>query len=187
MFYIIRGEIYRSKSIIENPIKIYEEFRDVEPIIAREKAFSFYQNYIDVFLDSKEKNYISHEQAENDLQDFFNSFQEKYSVFGKIDADFGICFQLSFVFNETVVHSLKNGMKIYDAEEVIHGMHKSGKDLKEIYFINLRLEYSLYQKNGYKTNGQSKAYNVAGLFEDKEIVYILETPINFDKMLNDRF
>lgn len=187
IFYIIRGEVYRSKGNTENPIEIYEEFREVEPIIARDKVFSYYQNYIDVFLDSKRKNYISHEQAENDLQDFFNSFQEKYSIFGKIDADFGICIQISFVFDETVVHTLKSGIKIYEGEEVIHGMHKNGEDIKEIYFKNLILEYSLYQKNEHETNGQSKAYNVAGLFEDKELKYILETPIGFNKMLNDRF
>lgn len=58
IFYIIRGEVYRSKGNTENPIEIYEEFREVEPIIARDKVFSYYQNYIDVFLDSKRKNYI---------------------------------------------------------------------------------------------------------------------------------
>lgn len=186
IFYIIRGEVYRPKGITENPIEIYEEFKDENPIIARTKVFNFYQNYIDVFLDSKDKKYISHEQAELDLQDFFNSFQEKYSVIGEIDADFGICIQISFVFDDTVVHTLKSGIKIYEGEEVIHGMHKNNEDLKEIYFKNLRLEYSMYQKNGYKTNGQLKAYNVAGLFEDKELEYILETPIDFDIMLNDR-
>jgi hypothetical protein len=186
MFYIIRGEVYRSKGTTENPIEIYEEFREVEPIIAREKAFSYYQNYIDVFLDSKEKKYISHEQAEKDLQDFFNSFQEKYSVFGKIDADFGICIQISFVFDDTVVYTLKSGIKIYKGEEVIHGMHKNSEDLKEIYFKNLKFENLLYLKNGYETNGLAKGYDVSGLFEDKELEYILKTPIDFNKVLNDR-
>lgn len=86
-----------------------------------------------------------------------------------------------------MVHTLQSGIKIYEGEEVIHGMHKNGEDIKEIYFKNLILEYSLYQKNEHETNGQSKAYNVAGLFEDKELKYILETPIDFNKMLNDRF
>lgn len=187
IFYLIRGEVYRSKGNIDNPIELYEEFKEDNPIVARQNVFKFYQNYIDVFLDSKEKKYISHEQAEEDLQDFFNSFQEKYSEFRKIDSDFGICIQISFVFDDTVVHTLKSGFKIYEGEEVIHGMHKTIDDLKEIYFKNLKLEYSFYQKNGYETNGLSKAYNVAGLFEDKEMEHILETPIDFEKVLNDRF
>lgn len=186
IFYIVSGEVYRSKGNTDNPIEIHEEFRDVQPIVAREKAFSYYQNYIDVFLESKEKIYISHEQAENDLQEFFNSFQEKYSFFGKIDADFGICIQISLVYDETVILTLKDGLKIYEGQEVIHGIHKNGEDLREIYFKNLKFEYSLYQKYEYDTKGYSKPYNVAGLFEDKVYEFILETPIDYDIMLNDR-
>ena len=161
MFYIIRGEAYRSKDIAENSIVLYEEFRDENPIIAREKCFRFYQNYIDIFLDSKGKNYISHDQAEIDLQDFFNSVQEKYSVFEKFDANFGVCIQISFVFNDTVVHTLKSKIQIYEGEDVIHGMQKSSEDLKEIYFKNLKSEYSIYQNYGYEMKNFSKGYIVS--------------------------
>jgi hypothetical protein len=187
MFYIIRGEAYRSKGNTENPIEIYEEFKDDNPIIAREKSFRFYQNFVDVFLDSKEKSYISHEQVEIDLQDFFNSYKKEQSIWGEIDPDIGVSIQISIVHDDTIVHTFKSGMRVYEGEEVIHGIDKNNDASKENYFKNLIFEYSLYKKNGYEMKNFKKGYNVAGLFEDKVVEYILATPIDFNKVLNDRF
>lgn len=186
IFYLIRGGAYRSKGNTENPIEIYEEFKDNNPILARERAFRFYQNYIDVFLESKGKNYISHEQAEIDLHDFFNSFQKKYSIWGEIDADFGVCIQISFVHDDTVIHTLKNGIQIYEGEDVIHGIDKKNEDLSGIYFENLKLEYSIFEKNGFEMLNYKKGYDVSGLFEDEVIEFILETPMDYHNVLSER-
>ena len=185
IFYILRGEAYRSKGVTENTIKLYEEFRNNSPIIARENCFRFYQNYIDVFLDSKEKKCTSHEQAEIDLQDFFNSHQKKHSKWGEVDADFGICIQISFVFNDTITHTLRNGIKVYEGEEVIHGIHNRKEDLKEIYFENLLFEYSLYKNMGYEVKNYRKDFDISDVFEEKKIENILATPIDFEKWLNE--
>lgn len=53
-----------------NPVEVNEIFKNENPIIAREQAFNFYQDYIDVLLESKGKSYISHEETEKELQDF---------------------------------------------------------------------------------------------------------------------
>ena len=74
IFYIVSGEVYRSKGNTDNPIEIHEEFRDVEPIVAREKAFSYYQNYIDVFLKAKRK-YIF---PTNKLKTIYRSFSTHF-------------------------------------------------------------------------------------------------------------
>lgn len=186
LFYIVRGGVYRSKGKTEDTIEFYEEFKNDSPIIAREKAFRFYQNYIDVFLESKEKEYISYEQSEEDLEDFFNSFQKKYSVLGELETDLGVGIEISFVHSNKVIHTFKDGMVIYEGEEIIHGINKNYRDFKEIYFENLKAEFTIYVKNNYDMKNYMKGYNIAGLFEDKNFAHVLETPIDFDKVLANR-
>ena len=70
--------MFRSRGNDTNLIEVNEIFKDDNPIIAREKAFKCFQNYIDVFLDSKGLQYISHEETERVLHDFFNSHEKKY-------------------------------------------------------------------------------------------------------------
>ena len=53
-------------------INVEQEFRDEIPIKARERAFNFYQNYIDVFLEGKGLPYTTDKQARIDLDSYFN-------------------------------------------------------------------------------------------------------------------
>ncbi len=50
-----------------------EIFADVNPLIAREKAFNYFQSIVDVMYEGINKNYISDFEARKDLQLFFNS------------------------------------------------------------------------------------------------------------------
>lgn len=186
LFYIVRGGVYRSKGNTSDTVEFYEEFKEIDPIISREKAFGFYQNYIDVFLESKGKEYISHEQSEKDLEDFFNSFQKQYSDLGELETDLGIGIEISFVHDNTIIHTFKDGMVVYEGEEIIHGINKNHRDLKEIYFENLKAEFAIYEQNNYEKKNYKKGYNIAGLFEDKEFAYILDSGIDFDKVFADR-
>ena len=56
--------------------------KDENPIVGREKAFRVYQNYIDVFLESKGKSYVSHEETEIVLKDFVSSYRRDFARIG---------------------------------------------------------------------------------------------------------
>ena len=54
-------------------IESEEEFKNKSPIIAREEAFRYYQNYIDVLLQGKNKEYISDKDTRKNLKSFIDS------------------------------------------------------------------------------------------------------------------
>jgi hypothetical protein len=168
MFYIIRGEVYLPAEHTNETLEIFEEFHDSNPIFARTKAFIYYQNYIDIFLESKAKKYLSHEQAEVDLQDFFNSQNRSKELKNPEFGDYGMCIQISFVYDDSIVHTLKNGINIYKGEEVIHGIHNKKEDLRKIYLRNLKLEFNYYKKHNYDFENYKKALDVSELFEEKK-------------------
>lgn len=72
--YIVRAKLIRR--IKENGeiefLQIEEKFENENPIIARNLAFRFYQNHVDVFLQSKEQNYYSDKQAKEELKSFID-------------------------------------------------------------------------------------------------------------------
>lgn len=49
-YYQVKRSLYRSKGNQEDLIEINEIFKNQEPILARERAFDVYQNYIDVLF-----------------------------------------------------------------------------------------------------------------------------------------
>ncbi len=52
------------------PIENQKEFKDENPIVAREKAFDYLQNYVDVLLQSLGTEYTSDKQARKELRAF---------------------------------------------------------------------------------------------------------------------
>ena len=76
-FYQVSGRMFRTVANELNLVEVNEIFKNENPIIAREQAFNYYQDYIDVLLQSKGKSYFSHEETEKELQDFFNSYKKK--------------------------------------------------------------------------------------------------------------
>lgn len=64
-------------------IDVFQEFFDDEPIKAREKAFIFYQNYIDVLLDSKGLSYTSDKQAREVMESFWDPKTSHLELFGE--------------------------------------------------------------------------------------------------------
>ena len=53
-------------------IDVFQEFIDDEPIKARETAFRYYQNYIDVLLASKKLEYESDDRARQEMNLFWD-------------------------------------------------------------------------------------------------------------------
>ena len=49
-YYQVKRSLYRSKGNQEDLIEINEIFKNQEPILARERAFDVYLNYIDVLF-----------------------------------------------------------------------------------------------------------------------------------------
>lgn len=69
--YIVKSKLIRTKKDNKYEFLEFEDkFIEEEPILAREKAFNHYQNYIDVLLQSKGKSYISHNCTKEELKSF---------------------------------------------------------------------------------------------------------------------
>lgn len=68
--YVVKSRLIIKKDTELEFLNLNEEFRHDNPIEAREAAFRFYQNYIDVFLDTKNEKYHSDSQARDILKDY---------------------------------------------------------------------------------------------------------------------
>jgi hypothetical protein len=72
--YAFRAKLIRFKK--ENGefdfIDVFQEFFDDEPMKAREAAFKYYQNYIDVLLESKGLKYESDDKAREEMDSFWD-------------------------------------------------------------------------------------------------------------------
>jgi len=162
MLYIIRGELYREKGKNKETVKIYKEFRNDNLIIAREKCFSSYQSYIDVFLQGIGKEYHSHNQTVKDFRSFINS-NKKTTKLGLPNIELGIGISISFVSDDTIEYQ-NNKVKIddkiesviiYKDEYTIHGLENDGdNDFKNIYLENLKFEIDFYTKNNFEIRNE---------------------------------
>lgn len=68
LHYIVKAKVI---SLTKDNEPAFEEisktFANETPIIAREEAFRFYQSWIDILLQSKQKEYISDREARKEL------------------------------------------------------------------------------------------------------------------------
>ena len=72
--YVVKAKLIRYINADDiNFIEVEEKFENEKPILARNAAFSFYQNYIDVLLQSKGIKYQSDKQARKELQSFIDT------------------------------------------------------------------------------------------------------------------
>ncbi|MFZ4413587.1 MAG: hypothetical protein ACOYOV_10925 [Bacteroidales bacterium] len=183
-FYQVSGTMIRSKGVELNFIEVDEIYKDNNPIIARENAFNCYQNYIDVFLESKGSKYESHEETSILLQDFFNSYKKAQTKFGdeineEIDVDYDKRLNIYMVMADSKIIINHEGEEIYEDKHLIHSINNQFTDYTTYIYDALRLELSLYEKYGYDYKNYKKDYVVSGVFEDHIIKSVLETPIDF--------
>lgn len=185
---------------IKNNEPVFEEiekiFENENPIIAREKAFRFYQNWIDVLLESKNQEYVSDKETRRELQSFI---QKDKKI--KLNTDVNII--------EFSLDSLGNGIGVYlvvdkiadagnwsctvdaGAELLIHGIgnifekYMSEKYLIDRLVISLSTELEYYQHYNYNTLNQEKeiTYCMWMIYHDGDInidqYKILETPFDW--------
>ncbi len=71
--YLVKAKLVRFKNGNDVDFLEFEEkFEDETPILARNRAFNHYQNYIDVLLEGRHKEYFSDRQAREELQSFID-------------------------------------------------------------------------------------------------------------------
>ncbi|MEI6139386.1 MAG: hypothetical protein WCP85_08985 [Mariniphaga sp.] len=193
-FYYIRGTMFRSKGSENNLVEVSEVFKDENPIVAREKAFRVYQNYIDVFLESKGKRYVSHEETEIVLKDFVSSYKRDFVKIGgqaiggmEIDVDYDKGMNIFLVMADSPALTTRDGELYFEDKRMIHYIGNGFIDFKSEVFESLCFEYSIYQKYGYNMMDYKRDYNTSGSSKILIMRSILETPIDFMKVMNTEF
>lgn len=176
IYYKITGTLYRSKGQEVNPIEIDETFEDDNPIIAREKAFNHYQSYLDVLLQSKGKEYVSHKKAEPELQDFVKSGKKHKFLPEIVDTD-GM--SLSIYMVKKIPQAFQNafGETDYQDRWRIHYIDNKQEDWSAYVLKSLMFEHSIYVKNGYNYKNHLVACDTLGYFKKRSIQPILKTPL----------
>ncbi|MEI8203614.1 MAG: hypothetical protein WCH34_11410 [Bacteroidota bacterium] len=187
-FYQVNGTVFRTKCNETNLIEIDEIFKDNNPILARERAFNCYQNYIDVFLESKEKAYKSHDETVVVLQDFFNSYKKGTTIFGdeinnEIDVDYDKRLDIYLVMSDSKVVTNDLGENIFIDKHLIHSISRQFTDIKIHLYHGLRVELFYYDAFGYDYKNYKREFIISGLFDDPLIKSVLETPIDFSSVL----
>jgi hypothetical protein len=190
-FYQVRGTMFRDQNDQTNLIEVDEIFKDDNPILAREQAFNFYQNFIDVFLESRGEVYTSHEEAVIVLQDFMNSYKREYFKIGnekvlELHTDFGKGLNICLVMANSKIITTPDGSKFYEDDHLIHYIDNEFDDLKMNVLDELAFEYALYAKYKYDCKNYKKDYDVSGPLEAPKLKSTLITPIDFDKVLSAR-
>jgi len=186
-FYLVSGRMFRKVKDETYPIEVNKVFKDKNPIIAREQAFSYYQSYIDVLLESKGKYYINHSKAEEELKPFLSSFNRQYvDLSGQkiedmvldVDCDKGLA--ISLIMSDSKSFLNIAGHTLFEDSHLIHYIDNQFTDLKPYVLDELILEYSLYEKFEYDCKNYKIDFDISGLFEDPILKPILKTPIYFD-------
>jgi hypothetical protein len=148
IYYKVEGNLYRSKGEDTNHIKIDKTFEDVNPIVAREKAFSYFQSFLEVLLQSKGKEYVCHEKGVSELVDFLKSGQKHKLFPDLVDMDDK---SLSVYMVKKTPEKFKNnfGKTGYQSKWQIHYMDSQFEDWSPYLLKSLIYEYSIYAKNGF--------------------------------------
>ena len=160
--YIVRAKLIR---FITNDkidfIEFEEAFFDESPIKARNRAFSFYQNYVDVLMESKNARNYTDRQARETLAPFFDHLQLQDSnkdqqtlkygmgVFMKIDQPLP---DPPSVFIDGVEIDFPRRTEVF-----IHGIgniHFDADNPEELLSHYLAEEMEYYKQYNYSTNNQ---------------------------------
>lgn len=185
--YLLKGTIYRSQSNLEDLVEINEVFQDKDLLVAREKAFSKCQSYIDVFLESINKEYKSYELAIVELESFVNSYKKSYalnnpeSVEFEIDFDKGLFIYL--VTDSTDTYTTKEGVLIYNKKILVHSFDNQINQNWRYLCNGLIKEYEYFESN--KFLKQMLNNGIKELFvTDFETRHILNSPIDIQSFIH---
>lgn len=155
--YLVRINLirYKKDSGEFDFVNVEEKFEDEIPIKARDRAFDFYQNYIDVFLESKNIKYESDKQAREDIDSFIDpGTSSKFQFDGQefeLSDSFGNGIGVFMVIDSPIENSNKIG-----EECSIHGIGTliNGNFDTDYLIFSLETEYEYYNHFGYDTDNR---------------------------------
>lgn len=187
-FYQVRGTLYRNNSDSMDFVEVNEVFKRDNPIEARELAFNFYQNYIDVFLENLGKTYVNHEETLFWLRDFIKNKKESFQKIGnelmwQIDEDFDKGLFVYLVINEADKFVTLEGETIYNNKIQIHRLDYSPDELYDDLYSNLMKEYEMYEKQNFDMKNYKIDYDFDKSKFITELKPTLRTPIDYERSL----
>lgn len=187
--YCVTAKLFRNRNTDNSRLIEFNQcfFHD-NPIIAREKAFRYYQNFIDVLVDATGLAYRSDSQA-RDLLTYFidpdvtlSSLQRGHKI-NSLGYGIGV-----FLVIDHPIHTYyKKGAKY-----LIHGIGNliEGSDSPESLILGLETEYEYYQYFKYNSNHlksrivfcDSNEWEEGYRDEEPSIYTILKTPFDWTGM-----
>lgn len=194
--YVVRAKLIRNKPHEHEEIEFLEfedKFEDINPIVARNKAFRHYQNYIDVFLQNRDSEYVSDKQARIELASFVNSGTSKEITLGneqiEISDKWGNGIGVFLVINTPIPKedTEDSESKVSD-EKFIHGLGTINYyNDPDDFIYNLQAEYEYYKYFNYNTENREIKITYCerdeweeGYKEDAINTYtIIETPFDW--------
>lgn len=160
IFYLLKGTLYRTADSLNDLIEIHEIFENDNPFKARERAFTVYQNYIDVLLQSIDADYEDHEIARTALKIFLeekekpsklatlmDNFREDDEEIFKIENDFDKGISIYMVKADSKTFTTLEGEVIYEDKILIHDLNSELNGVRDYIKESLVEEYSLYKEN----------------------------------------
>lgn len=172
-------------------LEVHEEFFNDNPILAREAAFKYYQNYIDVLLEAKGLRYESDKQAREALESFHDpgtSTKVDFMGISAVIPDFigngiGVFLiidepldEIGYSDNTSLIHGIGNLLDGSDSpESMLFGLER------EIYYYGL-LNYHTYNNEITIVFCDSNEWQ-EGYRDDEPGTYIiLKTPFDWTDM-----
>lgn len=192
---VVKGQ---SPQLITNE----KEFKNENPIVARERAFDYLQNFVDVLLQSLDKEYTSDRQARKDLRPFtqYEFTESESGSVGKFFGGIGVFmiqnenpelsdwrFPLQDGFNN-IIYSIGRLGEIGFAMEDEHDNY--------LFVETLDAEYTLYEHYNYDTKNYVTVIEYygrpLGTMEDNQLLEydVLETPFDwteYGKMIEEKW
>lgn len=184
-YYQVKGNLFRSKNNLEDLIEINEVFKNDSPILARERAFEVYQNYVDVLLESKDLTYDSHRETVSAIKDFFSTQTDTTplylsEIFGPIENNLDKGISIYLIMSDSKTFNTLEGELIYEDKILLHDLNSEIKGLKEVMHTGLLQEYQLYKKYDYNCKDYLASFPTAEKSAKNKYEYILRTPINHE-------
>mgnify|MGYP006266734907 FL=1 len=181
--YIVKAKLIRFiKDGEVNFLEFNEKFENSNPILAREEAFRFYQNYIDVLLEGKNKKYYNDRDARENLNSFIDPETSPKIKIGDELVEFrdsyGNGIGVYFVVDRPMQDDIFDD-KIGD-EFLIHGIGKSVCNDPQSLKDSLNREFKYFQHFGYEIKDYKREVNFYEYdIEEAEINELLDTPFNW--------
>lgn len=182
MTYQVIGELLRSKGAETNKIVIDELFYDENPLKARDKAFLYCQNYIDVFMESIGKNYVNFENAQKLLKDFYSSGEKNYFLNDRaleieVNSFNNLCIYL--IPDVKKFTKTQEGTKIYEDIKLIHYFGHDFEGVKDYVIKGLRDELKHFRTINFPVDNKIQMIEIIKEGKVVETFSVLDSPINF--------